>query len=75
MIVLGIRAYASRPELAANNRRLLDYVRNGGNLVVQYQSGEYDHNFGPYPYTLGRSAEKVVDGPLPSPCSTQRILC
>jgi LmbE family N-acetylglucosaminyl deacetylase/multidrug efflux pump subunit AcrA (membrane-fusion protein) len=60
-IVLGIRAYASRPELAANNSRLLDYVRNGGNLVVQYQSGEYDHNFGPYPYTLGRSPEKVVD--------------
>jgi LmbE family N-acetylglucosaminyl deacetylase len=60
-IVLGIRAYASRPELAANNSRLLDYVRNGGNLVIQYQSGEYDHNFGPYPYTLGRSPEKVVD--------------
>ena len=65
VIVLGIRAYASRPELAANNRRLLDYVRNGGNLVVQYQSGEYDHNFGPYPYTLGRSAEKVVDETAP----------
>jgi hypothetical protein len=61
VIMLGIRAYASRPELGANNRRLLEYVRNGGNLVVQYQSGEYDHNFGPYPYTLGRSSEKVVD--------------
>jgi len=60
-IVLGIRAYADRPELAANNSRLLDYVRNGGNLVVQYQTGEYDHNFGPYPYTLGGSPEKVVD--------------
>ncbi len=61
VIVLGIRAYASRPELAANNGRLLEYVRNGGNLVVQYQSGEYDHDYGPYPYTLGRSPEKVVD--------------
>jgi LmbE family N-acetylglucosaminyl deacetylase len=61
VIVLGIRAYAARPELATDNSRLLDYVRNGGNLVVQYQSGEYDHNFGPYPYTLGRSPEKVVD--------------
>jgi LmbE family N-acetylglucosaminyl deacetylase len=65
VIVLGIRAYASRPELAANNRRLLEYVQNGGNLVVQYQSGEYDHSFGPYPYTLGRSAEKVVDEAAP----------
>jgi LmbE family N-acetylglucosaminyl deacetylase len=61
VIVLGIRAYASRPELATNSSRLLEYVRNGGNLVVQYQSGEYDHNFGPYPYTLGGSPEKVVD--------------
>ena len=65
MIVLGIRAYASRPELAANNGRLLEYVRNGGNLVVQYQSGEYDHGYGPYPYTLGRSPEKVVDETAP----------
>jgi LmbE family N-acetylglucosaminyl deacetylase len=64
-ILLGIRAYAARPELAANNSRLLEYVRNGGNLVVQYQSGEYDHNFGPYPYVLGRSPEKVVDETSP----------
>jgi LmbE family N-acetylglucosaminyl deacetylase len=61
VIVLGIRAYASRPEVAASNGRLMEFVRNGGNLVVQYQSGEYDHNFGPYPYSLGRSPEKVVD--------------
>jgi len=65
VIVLGIRAYAARPELAANNSRLLEYVRNGGNLVVQYQSSEYDHNFGPYPYLLGRSPEKVVDETAP----------
>ena len=65
VIVLGIRAYAARTELVANNGRLLDYVRNGGNLVVQYQSGEYDHNFGPYPYSLGRSPEKVVDETAP----------
>ncbi|AXC10773.1 hypothetical protein ACPOL_1427 [Acidisarcina polymorpha] len=61
VIVLGIRAYAARPDLAANNSRLLEYVRNGGNLVVQYQTGEYDHSYGPYPYVLGRSPEKVVD--------------
>lgn len=60
-IVLGIRTYAARPELAAANHRLLDYAQNGGTVIVQYNSGEYDHNFGPYPYTLGRSPEKVVD--------------
>ena len=60
-IVLGIRAYAARPELTANNQRLLDYVKNGGNLVVQYERDEFNQDLGPYPYTLGRSPEKVVD--------------
>lgn len=61
VIVLGVRAYAARPDLATNNERLLEYVHNGGALIVQYQSGEFDHNYGPYPYTLSRNPEKVVD--------------
>jgi len=61
VIVLGVRAYAARPELAASNGRLLDYVKQGGVLLVQYNSGEYDHNYGPYPLTLSRDPEKVVD--------------
>ncbi|MHB1023651.1 MAG: PIG-L family deacetylase [Acidobacteriaceae bacterium] len=61
VIVLGIRTYAARPELATYNQRMLDYVKNGGVVIVQYNTGEYDHNFGPYPYSLGRSPEKVVD--------------
>jgi LmbE family N-acetylglucosaminyl deacetylase len=64
-LVLGIRAYAARPELTAANSRLLDYVHQGGCLIVQYNSGEYDHNFGPYPYVLGRNPEKVVDESAP----------
>jgi LmbE family N-acetylglucosaminyl deacetylase len=59
-IILGIRAYAARPELKTSNNRLLDYVKNGGNVIVQYQSPEYDHNFGPYPLVLG-GAERVVE--------------
>jgi len=60
-ILLGVRAYAALPELGTYNQRLLDYVHNGGVLVVQYESGEYDHNYGPYPLTLSRNPEKVVD--------------
>lgn len=59
-IVIGIRAYSNRPDLTANNNRLLSYVQNGGTLIVQYQSGEFN-NYGPYPFTLGRSPEKVVE--------------
>ena len=36
-IVVGIRAYELRPDLPRMNWRLLDYVADGGTLVVQYQ--------------------------------------
>ena len=61
VVLLGVRAYTARPELATNHNRLLEYVRNGGVVIVQYQSVQYDHNFGPYPYTLPNDAERVVD--------------
>jgi LmbE family N-acetylglucosaminyl deacetylase len=61
VIVLGVRAYAARPELATNNSRLLDYVKNGGVMVIQYNTGEYDHNYGPYPLSVPNNAERVVD--------------
>jgi LmbE family N-acetylglucosaminyl deacetylase len=61
VILVGVRAYTSRPELVTNNNRLLEYVQNGGVVVVQYQSVQYDHNFGPYPYGLPNDAERVVD--------------
>ena len=60
-IVIGIRAYSSRPELASAKSRLLAYVHDGGNLVVQYQGPDFDHDYGPYPYTLGNAPERVVD--------------
>lgn len=59
-IVLGVRAYTARPALRTYNQRLLDYVKGGGDLVVQYQGPEFDHDYGPYPYTLGNAA-KVMD--------------
>jgi hypothetical protein len=59
-IILGVRAYAVRADLKAANGRLLDYVKNGGVLIVQYNLQDYDHNYGPYPFKLG-SAQKVVD--------------
>ncbi|MDN4071670.1 NEW3 domain-containing protein [Fictibacillus terranigra] len=39
-IVIGIRAYLSREDLLKNNSRLLDFVKNGGHLVVQYHKPE-----------------------------------
>jgi hypothetical protein len=65
VIVLGVRTYTARPELSSNNDRLLEYVHNGGVVIVQYQSVQYDHNFGPYPYTVPNDAERVVDETSP----------
>ncbi|MBV9677985.1 MAG: PIG-L family deacetylase [Acidobacteriaceae bacterium] len=60
-IVLGVRAYAVRPDLRSANNRLLNYVKNGGTLIVQYNLQNFDRNYGPYPFTLGSNPEKVVD--------------
>ncbi len=61
VILIGVRAYAVRPDLRTYNGRILDYVKNGGTVVVQYQTPEYDHNFGPYPYTMTSDPEEVTD--------------
>jgi len=61
VILLGVRAYAARPDLATNNSRLLDYVKNGGVMIVQYNTPEFDHNFGPYPYSMTENPEEVTD--------------
>ncbi len=61
-IVVGTRAYESSPALVAGNSRLLDYVRNGGTMVVQY--GQYEMQapgMMPYPITISRPADRVTD--------------
>jgi LmbE family N-acetylglucosaminyl deacetylase len=60
-IILGVRAYAVRAELKAENSRLMEYVKNGGVLIVQYNLQDFDHDYGPYPFTLGNNPQKVVD--------------
>jgi LmbE family N-acetylglucosaminyl deacetylase len=50
VIVTGVRAYERREDLRANNSRLLEYVFNGGTLIVQYNKFEFnDAQYGPYP--------------------------
>ena len=61
-VVLGVRTYAAHPDLhGAPTQALLDYAKAGGNVVVQYQTAEFTADDAPYPLTLGRDAEKVVD--------------
>jgi LmbE family N-acetylglucosaminyl deacetylase len=60
-ILLGVRAYAARDDLKTHNQRVLEYVKNGGVVIVEYNTPEYDHNYGPYPYAMGRNPEEVTD--------------
>jgi len=61
-IVVGVRAYELRPELPGANQRLLDYVLQGGTLVVQYQRDfAWDKfQYAPYPAKIDGAG-----GPLP----------
>jgi len=61
-IILGVRAYAVRDDLRAYNSRLMDYVKNGGTLISQYnRRGEIrDAQYGPYPYTINDNT-RVTD--------------
>jgi hypothetical protein len=66
-IVLGIRAYDTQKDVAANNKRLLDFVSAGGTLVVQYNAGVGDFNSGhftPYPAELSRARVSVEEAPV-----------
>ncbi len=60
-ILLGVRTYAARDDLRVYNNRLLDYAKNGGVVIVQYNTPEFDHNYGPYPYTMTSNPEEVTD--------------
>jgi LmbE family N-acetylglucosaminyl deacetylase len=65
-IVIGSRAYETEPALVANNGRLLDYVGQGGLLIVQYQQYPFvDGGFAPYPLTIGRPHDRVTDENAP----------
>ena len=63
-IVVGVRAYELRPELASANQRLLDYVSNGGTLVVQYNRDFVWDRVLPAPYPAKIAPEKP-GSPLP----------
>ncbi|WP_103068581.1 PIG-L family deacetylase [Aquimarina sediminis] len=61
-IVVGIRAYNTIDQLKFKQQYLLDYVKNGGNLIIQYNTNrrlKVTDNLGPYPFKLSR--DRVTD--------------
>lgn len=61
-IVVGIRAYNTIDQLKFKQQYLLEYVKNGGNLILQYNTNhslKVADNLGPYPLKLSR--DRVTD--------------
>ncbi len=65
-IVAGIRAYNTRQRLAIVQPRMLQYVEDGGTLIVQYNvsRGLVTEDIGPYPFTIGRDRVTEEDAPV-----------
>jgi len=63
-VVTGVRAYNVRADLVANQQRLLDYVKGGGTLVVQYLRGGPSTGIGPYKLALGGARVTVEEAPV-----------
>jgi len=65
-IIVGPNAYLIRDELANNASRLLDYVEQGGTLIVQYQGYGYQgRGFTPYPFEYSQPHDRVTDETAP----------
>jgi hypothetical protein len=66
-IVIGLRAYELRPDVDRANPRLLDYVKRGGTLLVQYQRDFAWNKLkpGPYPAEMANGGTRVTDAQSP----------
>jgi LmbE family N-acetylglucosaminyl deacetylase len=66
-ITVGIRAYELRSDLLRANARLLDYVKRGGTLLVQYQRDFAWNEELPAPFkaTMPEQTSRVTDANSP----------
>lgn len=60
-IVMGIRAYNTVPQLAFAQPYLNEYVKNGGTLIVQYNTNHALVTEDLAPYSLTLSRDRVTD--------------
>lgn len=62
-IITGVRAYNTNEKLASFKPKLMEYVNNGGNLIVQYNTnsfaGPFKADIGPYPFKITR--DRITD--------------
>ena len=66
-IIAGIRAYQVRGDLIEHNARLLDYVRDGGVVIVQYNTPDAwnRRQYAPFPARIVDRSHRVTDENAP----------
>lgn len=66
-VVMGVRAYNIHDYLAQAYEGLMTYVKNGGNLIVQYNTNNFISSLkgkmAPYPFNIGRT--RITDEQSP----------
>jgi LmbE family N-acetylglucosaminyl deacetylase len=64
-VVVGVRAYNVRTNLASHLPALFDYVNAGGTVVAQYNRPDNNRSFQIAPYDLQLSQDRVTDETAP----------
>ena len=76
-VVTGIRAYNTRKRLRLAQEKLMQYVENGGTVVVQYNTSGGDltvESPGPFPFKLSRDRVAVEEAPVKLLAPTHAVL-
>ena len=68
-IIAGIRAYNTRDRMHLAHEKLMQYVENGGTMVVQYNTANQLDDLavpvpGPYPFKISRDRVTVEEAPV-----------
>ena len=60
-VITGVRAYDVHDWLSGKYSVLMDYIKNGGNLIVQYNRNQGSDSTGIGPFTFGISSARVTE--------------
>jgi hypothetical protein len=62
-VILGVRAYNTQERLKFHQDKLMNFVKNGGNMIVQYNTNRrlVLDDVGPYPLQLSRDRVTVEE--------------
>ena len=64
-VILGVRAYNVLDRITVYHSKLMDYVKEGGNVIVQYNTNsDVKTNPGPFPMKLSRDRVTVEGAPV-----------